>query len=129
MGIYDPINTTTITLRMATHPEIKQFPSGGEVVTFSAAYNYSVKKNGTYEKMTDWYRVSAWNKLLVKSLMERGAPGVNVTISGTAHPNPYIHKNTGEAACTMNLDAQSLYMHLPPQNSNEQESDASRYDI
>jgi single-strand DNA-binding protein len=58
------VNKVILLGRLGSDPEVRSFPSGGKVVSFSVATseNYT-NKNGEKVEQTEWHRIELWDNL------------------------------------------------------------------
>ena len=94
--------------------EMKYTPAGKAVTEFSLAVNE--KKNG--EKVTEWYKVVAWEK--VAEIINEYAPaGSKIYVSGVPSIEAWTDKNSGEARAKIVLTVRDFeFLSKPKEQTN-----------
>src|SRR4051812_31652006 len=72
-------------------PELRYTPSGTPVCSFPVATNEKIKKHGTEEDVTTWFRVTCWNRLaeVAAQYLSKGNPAY---IEGRLRLDEYTDK-------------------------------------
>jgi single-strand DNA-binding protein len=97
-------------------PEMRYTPEGQAVTSFSLATNRQWNNAATGEKMkeTTWWKVSAWGKQAenVNQYLHKGSKclveGRLVVDPATGAPRIWARKDTGAAACSLELSAHNI---------------------
>ena len=77
---------------LGAEPTVREFESGKKMARFSVATNAVVKKDGKFEKVVNWYNVTAWGitaEVAEKNLVK----GTEVIIEGKLISNTYNDKD------------------------------------
>lgn len=74
-------NQVTLIGNAGSDPELKYLPSGRGVATFNLATNADYKKDGEWQKKTDWHRVVIWGEL-AEQVAKKIAKGQNIIVMG-----------------------------------------------
>jgi len=76
------LNQVIVMGNVTKHPELKQLPSGQEVIEFSLALNRSYKDaKDEWQEATDYVDVTAWGKLALQC-SDRITRGSRVLVTG-----------------------------------------------
>lgn len=96
------VNKVIIIGNVGKDPEIRYFPNGGRVASFSVATSESWKDKATGERKerTEWHRVSIFNDALVGIAERYLKKGAKVYIEGQLETRKYTDKDGVEKYST-----------------------------
>lgn len=75
------LNQVTLMGNLTRSPELRQTPSGQDVVAFSLALNRSYKQDDEWKEATDYVDIVAWGTL-AQQVSQRLDTGSKVLVSG-----------------------------------------------
>lgn len=96
------VNKVTLIGNVGQTPEIKIFPSGGRVVSFSLATSESWKDkaSGERKERTEWHKVSVTNEALVKVVEQFVKKGSKLYIEGQLETRKFTTTAGAEKSVT-----------------------------
>jgi single-strand DNA-binding protein len=96
------VNKVILVGNLGKDPEIRSFPNGGRVASFSVATSESWKDKASGEKKerTEWHRVSVLNENLVGIVEKYLAKGSKVYIEGQLETRKWTDKDGAEKYTT-----------------------------
>ena len=114
------MNKILIIGNLGSDPEMRYTPKGNPVTSFSVATNrrYTTAEGETREE-TEWFRVSAWNRLAESSnnYLQRGG---KVYVEGRLSSRTYV-ANDGQTRVSLDVTASNITF-LPTSTSDETSS-------
>lgn len=107
------MNKVLIIGNAGADPEMKYTPNGAPVTTFTMATNRRyTTSDGEQREETEWFRVSAWNRL-AEQVNQFVTKGKKVYVEGRLKTNPWIG-NDGEARSGLEVNADRvLFLDRP----------------
>lgn len=76
---------------LGADPKVREFESGSKMARFSIATNEVIKKDGKFEKIVNWYNVTAWGN--VADIVEKHlVTGTEVILEGRLITNSFNDK-------------------------------------
>jgi single-strand DNA-binding protein len=114
------MNKILIIGNLGSDPEMRYTPKGNPVTSFTVATNrrYTTAEGETREE-TEWFRVSAWNRLAESSnnYLQRGG---KVYVEGRLSSRTYV-ANDGQTRVSLDVTASNITF-LPTSTSDETSS-------
>ncbi|MBM3935032.1 MAG: single-stranded DNA-binding protein [SAR202 cluster bacterium] len=87
------MNKMIVIGNVGSDPEMRYTPSGAAVTSFRVATNRRFTgSDGQQQEETEWFTVSAWNKL-AETCNQYVTKGMKVYVEGRLHSRPYIAKD------------------------------------
>lgn len=84
-------------------PEMRYTPSGNPVTSFSVATNRRYTVQGEQREETQWFRVSAWNRL-AETCNQYVTKGMKVFVDGRLSVQEYVAQD-GQTRTSINVTA------------------------
>jgi len=116
------LNKILIIGNLGSDPEMRYTPNGNPVTSFTVATNRRYKTaEGEDRDETEWFRVSAWNRLAenCNQFLQRGS---KVYVEGRLTSRTYVG-NDGETRISLDVNASEVRF-LDSRNSSPPSSDA-----
>tara|TARA_B100000945_G_C20394791_1_gene604230 strand:+ start:54 stop:461 length:408 start_codon:yes stop_codon:yes gene_type:complete len=118
------LNKLLIIGNLGSDPEMRYTPNGNPVTSFTVATNRRYKTSeGEDREETEWFRVSAWNRLAenCNQFLQRGS---KVYVEGRLSSRTYV-SNDGETRVSLDVNASEVRFldsrnSAPPTGSNTQ---------
>ena len=118
------LNKILIIGNLGSDPEMRYTPNGNPVTSFTVATNRRYKTaDGEDKDETEWFRVSAWNRLAenTNQFLQRGS---KVYVEGRLSSRTYV-SNDGETRVSLDVNATEVRF-LDSRNSASTSSSASK---
>ena len=84
-------------------PEMRYTPSGNPVTSFSVATTYRYTTQGEQREETQWFRVSAWNRL-AETCNQYVVKGMKVFVDGRLNVREYVGQD-GQTRTSVDVNA------------------------
>ncbi len=84
-------------------PEMRYTPSGNPVTSFSVATTYRYTTQGEQREETQWFRVSAWNRL-AETCNQYVVKGMKVYVDGRLNVREYVGQD-GQTRTSVDVNA------------------------
>jgi len=96
---------------LGADPKVREFESGSKMARFSVATNEVIKKEGKYEKIVNWYNVTAWGN--VAEIAEKYlVTGTEVIVEGRLVSNSFNDKSDNPRKISEVLAESLLYRNI-----------------
>ena len=97
----------TIVGNVGRDAEISYTKQAIAVVKFSVAVNKTIGKGEAKRQTTTWFHVTLWRER-AEALVSYIKSGMQVLVTGEVSVSPYIDKKTGDAAASLELNANDV---------------------
>lgn len=104
-------------------PEMRYTPNGDPVTSFSVATNRRYTSQGEQREETQWFRVSAWNRL-AETCNQYVTKGMKVFVDGRLSVQEYVAQD-GQTRTSLNVTAFDVqFLSRPGEPGSGQSEDA-----
>ena len=99
-------NKITLIGNVGRDPEMRYVPSGAAVADFSIATNRTYESGGEKVQETEWFKVTAWNKL-AETVNQYVTKGMLVYVEGSLKSSTF-ERTDGTQAFSMEVNAREI---------------------
>jgi single-strand DNA-binding protein len=118
------MNKIIIIGNVGSDPEMRYTPNGSAVTSFSVATNRRyTTSDGQQNEETQWFRVSAWNKL-AETCNQYVVKGMKIFVEGRVSSNAWTDKE-GQARATIEINCSNVEF-LSRENPNQNDGENSQ---
>tara|TARA_B100000686_G_C15930566_1_gene544086 strand:+ start:118 stop:525 length:408 start_codon:yes stop_codon:yes gene_type:complete len=115
------MNKTMIIGNVGSDPEMRYTPNGSAVTSFSVATSRRyTTSSGEQKEETDWFRVSAWNKL-AETCNQYVVKGMKVYVEGRVSTNAWTNQE-GQSRASLEINCNNIEF-LSRINSDQNDND------
>ncbi|MQG18519.1 MAG: single-stranded DNA-binding protein [SAR202 cluster bacterium] len=101
------MNKTMIIGNVGSDPEMRYTPNGSAVTSFSVATSRRyTTSSGEQKEETDWFRVSAWNKL-AETCNQYVVKGMKVYVEGRVSTNAWTDQE-GQSRASLEINCNNI---------------------